>query len=59
MQAFRSTARIAPQFQSTGLPRLVRGYATQKTFEHLLVSTPKPGVGLSKFLSIFFVRDNV
>ncbi|CAO2647968.1 Nn.00g088900.m01.CDS01 [Neocucurbitaria sp. VM-36] len=46
MQAFRSTARVASQFRPTGLPRLVRGYATEKTYEHLLVSVPKPGVGL-------------
>jgi hypothetical protein len=48
MQAFRSTARVASHFQPTNLPRLVRGYATERTFEHLLVSVPKPGVGLSK-----------
>ncbi|KAL6704338.1 hypothetical protein ACN47E_008294 [Coniothyrium glycines] len=46
MLAFRSTARVASQFRPTGLPRLVRGYSTEKTYEHLLVSTPKPGVGL-------------
>ncbi|KAJ4346082.1 hypothetical protein N0V95_005698 [Ascochyta clinopodiicola] len=45
MQAFRSTATIASQFKSTGLPRLARAYSTQKSYEHLLVSTPKPGVG--------------
>ncbi|KAF1842028.1 ClpP/crotonase [Cucurbitaria berberidis CBS 394.84] len=45
MQAFRSTARVASQFRPAGLPRLVRGYATEKTYEHLRVSTPKAGVG--------------
>lgn len=49
MQAFRSSVRVASQFRPTGLPRLVRGYSTEKTYEHLLVSTPKPGVGLSKY----------
>jgi hypothetical protein len=53
MQAFRSAARVASHFQPTGLPRLVRGYATERTFEHLLVSVPKPGVGLSKWFSIY------
>lgn len=47
MQAFRSAPRVASQFRSVGLPRLVRGYAT-KSYEHVLVSTPKEGVGLGK-----------
>ena len=46
MQAFRSTARVASQFRPTGLPRF---YSTQKSYEHLLVSTPKPGVGFSEY----------
>jgi len=45
MHAFRSTARVASQFRPATLPRFARGYATAKTYEHLLVSTPKPGVG--------------
>ncbi|CAN9367249.1 unnamed protein product [Alternaria alternata] len=43
MQALRSAPRAASQFRSTGLPRLLRGYATQRSFEHLLVSEAKPG----------------
>ncbi|KNG49355.1 enoyl-CoA hydratase mitochondrial precursor [Stemphylium lycopersici] len=46
MQAFRSAPRLASHFRSTGLPTLARGYATQRSYEHLLVSTPKTGVGL-------------
>lgn len=49
MLAFRSSLRAASRFQPTGLPRLARGYAESgQAFEHLLVSEPKPGVGLSK-----------
>jgi enoyl-CoA hydratase len=53
MQAFRSTTKFASQFRSTGLPRF---YSTQKSYEHLLVSTPKPGVGLGMplFVHSFF-----
>ena len=49
MHAFRSTARVASQFRPATLPRFARGYATAKTYEHLLVSTPKPGVGFSEW----------
>ena len=53
MQALRSTTRFASQFRSTGLPRF---YSTEKSYEHLLVSTPKPGVGLGMplFVHSFF-----
>ncbi|KAL5120662.1 hypothetical protein ACEQ8H_001411 [Pleosporales sp. CAS-2024a] len=46
MQAFRATARVASQFRPPGLPRLVRGYASAPQYEYLVVSAPKPGVGL-------------
>jgi hypothetical protein len=49
MQALRSSTRFASRFQSAGSPKLVRSFAAG-TYEHLLVSTPKPGVGFSKFL---------
>jgi enoyl-CoA hydratase len=49
MQALRSTTRFASRFQSASSPKLVRSFAAG-TYEHLLVSTPKPGVGFSKFL---------
>jgi hypothetical protein len=52
MHAFRSTARVASQFRPAAFPRFARGYATQKTYEHLLVSTPKPGVGFGELHSI-------
>jgi enoyl-CoA hydratase len=52
MHAFRSTARVASQFRPAAFPRFARGYASSKTYEHLLVSTPKPGVGFSEFGSI-------
>ncbi|RMZ71471.1 enoyl- hydratase [Pyrenophora seminiperda CCB06] len=45
-RAFRSAPRVVSQFRSIGLPRLVRGIATERSYEHLLVSVPKPGVGL-------------
>jgi hypothetical protein len=48
MQAFRSTARVASQFRPAGLPRFVRGYASAPQYEHIMVSTPKPGVGFSQ-----------
>jgi enoyl-CoA hydratase len=48
MQAFRSTARVASQFRPSGLPRFARGYASAKQYEHIMVSTPKPGVGFGK-----------
>jgi enoyl-CoA hydratase len=48
MQAFRSTARVASQFRPSGLPRFVRGYASAPQYEHILVSTPKPGVGFGE-----------
>ncbi|KAF2644906.1 ClpP/crotonase [Massarina eburnea CBS 473.64] len=43
MQAFRSSLRAAREVRP-GF-RFVRGYASGKTYEHLLVSSPKPGVG--------------
>ncbi|KAI8937195.1 hypothetical protein NX059_006405 [Plenodomus lindquistii] len=48
MQALRSSARMASRFQATGMPRFVRGYstATETEYQMLLVSKPKPGVGL-------------
>jgi len=56
MFALRSTSRIPSQFKPIPLPRLIisRPYSsssptTSKTYEHLLVSTPKPGVALGIF----------
>jgi enoyl-CoA hydratase len=53
MHAFRSTARVASQFRPAAFPRFARGYASSKTYEHLLVSTPKPGVGFSELFSTY------
>jgi hypothetical protein len=53
MNAFRSSARVALQVRSSGLPRFVRGYASAPQYEHLLVSTPKPGVGFSRSTPLF------
>jgi enoyl-CoA hydratase len=49
MQAFRATVREASRRTPAGL-RFARGYSSGKTYEHLLVSSPKPGVGLSMYL---------
>jgi hypothetical protein len=53
MQAFRATIREASRRAPAGV-RLVRGYASGKTYEHLLVSSPKPGVGFSTYLRSSF-----
>ncbi|KAF2871905.1 ClpP/crotonase-like domain-containing protein [Massariosphaeria phaeospora] len=45
MYALRSPTRVASRFHAASFPKLVRGYASGKTYEHLLVSSPKPGVG--------------
>jgi enoyl-CoA hydratase len=59
MQAFRSTARVASQFRASGLPRFVRGYASAKQYEHVLVSSPKPGVGFSKYFNPIFLKIGI
>ncbi|PSN67328.1 ClpP/crotonase [Corynespora cassiicola Philippines] len=48
MQAFRTSTRVASQFRTAAFPRFVRRYAVESAnaYEHLLVSSPKPGVGL-------------
>ncbi|KAF2788965.1 ClpP/crotonase [Melanomma pulvis-pyrius CBS 109.77] len=43
--SLRASTRVASQFRASSLPKLTRTYATGKTYEHILVSTPKPGVG--------------
>lgn len=50
MQAFRHSPRAVSQFRSASAAglRFTRGYAEEKKYEHILVSTPKPGVGFSK-----------
>ena len=49
MQAFRTSARVASQFRAVRGPKLVRGYAEGKSYEHLIVSEPKPKVGMSTY----------
>ncbi|ORY02919.1 ClpP/crotonase-like domain-containing protein [Clohesyomyces aquaticus] len=46
MQSIRASTRVASQFRTASFPKLVRTYAEGKSYEHLLVSSPKPGVGL-------------
>ncbi|KAF2473150.1 ClpP/crotonase [Lindgomyces ingoldianus] len=46
MQSFRASTRAASQFRATSFPKLFRTYAEGKIYDYLLVSTPKPGVGL-------------
>ena len=47
MFSLRASSRIASQFKPSTLPRIVsRSYSAEKTYEHLIVSTPKPGVAL-------------
>lgn len=54
MHAVRSAARAASQFRPTPLPRFVRAYSSPTAYEHLLVSTPRPGVGLGTFALLPF-----
>jgi hypothetical protein len=49
MQSLRTSTRVASQFRAARMPRLARTYASATTYEHILVSTPKPGVGFSTF----------
>ncbi|KAF2457958.1 ClpP/crotonase-like domain-containing protein [Lineolata rhizophorae] len=47
MSSFRASARVRSQFVPSTLPRLVRNYSAPSTsYEYILVSTPRPGVGL-------------
>ncbi|KAF2200920.1 ClpP/crotonase [Delitschia confertaspora ATCC 74209] len=47
MFSLRTSSRVTSQFKPCTLPRLTtRQYSSEKTYQHLLVSTPKPGVGL-------------
>ncbi|KAF2748211.1 ClpP/crotonase [Sporormia fimetaria CBS 119925] len=47
MQAFRTTTRVASAFRTVRGPQIVRGYADSASeYQYLLVSRPKPGVGL-------------
>ncbi len=55
MQAFRSTTRVVPQLRATGFPRIARRFVSDGTFEHLLVSTPKTGVGFSEYCLVYTV----
>jgi hypothetical protein len=50
MQALLTTRRITSRFQPLRAPHWIRMYASDSTptYEHILVSTPKPGVGFSK-----------
>lgn len=45
MQALRTTTRVASRFRAVRGAQFVRGYADSKTYEHIIVSTPEPGVG--------------
>ena len=49
MNSLRFVRPLATKFTSTSLPRIVCPYsaATSSSYEHLLVSSPKPGVTLS------------
>ncbi|OCL07772.1 enoyl-CoA hydratase mitochondrial precursor [Glonium stellatum] len=49
MYSLRASSRVASKFTSSSLPRLIRPYSSSSTYEHLIVSTPKPGVGLVTF----------
>ncbi|XTI85776.1 enoyl-CoA hydratase mitochondrial precursor [Cenococcum geophilum] len=49
MYSLRAPRRVASQFTPSSLPRLIRLYSSSSTYEHLIVSTPKPGVGLVTF----------
>jgi len=42
----RASRRVASQITPSTLPRIVRPYSSSTTYEHIIVSTPKPGVGL-------------
>jgi len=42
----RASRRVASQFTPSTFPRIVRPYSSSTTYEHIIVSTPKPGVGL-------------
>ena len=47
LRCARSIARSQKPFASCTIPRIVRPYSTESpSYEHILVSTPKPGVGL-------------
>jgi hypothetical protein len=54
LRCSRPVARAASLcFAPRTLPLVVRAYSTEApSYEHILVSTPKPGVGLSMFLTI-------
>jgi hypothetical protein len=43
-----TSRRVASQFTPSTLPRIVRPYSSSTAYEHIIVSTPKPGVGLGK-----------
>lgn len=49
MNSLRFVRPLASKFTTTSLPRIARPYsvATSSSYEHLLVSTPRPGVTLS------------
>lgn len=52
MSMLRGSRPLASKFSTSSSVRIVRPYsvATSNSYEHLLISTPKAGVGLSKSL---------
>ncbi|KAF2803730.1 enoyl-CoA hydratase mitochondrial precursor [Mytilinidion resinicola] len=49
LASLRASRRVSSQFLPSTLPRIVRSYSSSTTYEHIIVSTPKPGVGLVTF----------
>ncbi|KAF2500344.1 ClpP/crotonase [Lophium mytilinum] len=46
LASLRTTRRVSSQFLPSTLPRIVRSYTSSTTYEHIIVSNPKAGVGL-------------